>query len=113
MLTNVQGVPPVQGKLIQINGKTSPLKELTFLAIVSRFDKSFKSNSSVNCNISHPSDHLRLVWLSLDSGWQQTSTMSLLVSDVAAGPPVQGIASAGERSNAFAAPAVEDLTFLG
>ena len=95
MLIYVHGVPPVHGRLIHINGFTSPLKELTYSAILIWFSTSLRSNSSVNCSTSQPSDHFRLVWLSLDSGWQQTSTISLLVSDLAAGPPVLGAAMLG------------------
>ena len=68
MLIYVHGVPPVHGRLIRINGFTSPLKELTYSAILIWFSTSLRSNSSVNCNTSQPSDHFRLVWLSLDSG---------------------------------------------
>ena len=68
MLIYVHGVPPVHGRLIHINGFTSPLKELTYSAILIWFSTSFRSNSSVNCSTSQPSDHFLLVWLSLDSG---------------------------------------------
>ena len=95
MFMYVHGVPPVHGKLIHIKGTISFSNELTADAMLIWLSTSLRSNCLVNCSTSHSLDHFLFVWLSFDSGWQHTSTISLLASDLATGPPVLGIAAEG------------------
>ena len=95
MLTYVQVVPPVHGRLIQ-QSAASPSWLLILSAISDWFDSSFRSYSSVNCKTVQSFEDLRDVSLSFEVGWQHTSTISLWDPDdfEAAGPPVQSASAA-------------------